>query len=101
MIQLILTEEQQRILDQSVEPVRVVDRTGRLLVSVSVEVTEEELAEAHRIAAGFDDLTGTSHGLSEVDLNRIAQSSRQLEPGAPTLREVIDRLKNQKTAVTR
>ncbi len=95
MIQLILTEEQQRLLDQSIVPVQVVDRTGRLLASVAVEVSEEELAEAHRIAAEFDDLTGTSHGLSEADLNRIAQSSRDYRPGNPTMRELIDRLSRQ------
>lgn len=32
MIQLILTEEQQRILDPSAEPVVVLDRSGRLVV---------------------------------------------------------------------
>ena len=95
MIQLILTEEQQRLLDQSIVPVQVVDRTGRLLASVAVEVSEEELAEAHRIAAEFDDLTGTSHGLSEADLNRIAQSSRDYRPVNPTMRELIDRLSRQ------
>ncbi len=92
MIQIILTEEQQRLLDQSIVPVQVVDRTGRLLASVAVDVSEEELAEAHRIAAEFDDLTGTSHGLSDADLDRIAQSSRDFKPGDPTLRELIDRL---------
>lgn len=95
MIQLILTEEQQRLLDQSIVPVQVVDRTGRLLASVAVEVSEEELAEAHRIAAEFDDLTGTSHGLSDVELDRIAQSSRDYRPGNPTMRELIDRLSRQ------
>ena len=95
MTQLILTEEQLRILDLSVEPVQVMDRTGRLLVSVPVDVSEEELAEAHRIAAEFDDLTGTSHGLSEADLNRIAQSSRDYRPVNPTMRELIDRLSRQ------
>lgn len=101
MIQLILTEEQQRLLDQSNEPVQVVDRTGRLLASVPVEASEEELAEAHQIAAEFDDLTGTSHGLSDADLDRIAQSSREFKPGDRTLRVLIDQLKNQTTVSAR
>ncbi len=99
MIQLILTEEQQHILDPSAEP--VLDRSGRLLVFVAFEVSEAEVAEAQRMAAKYDDLTGTDHGLSDEDLARIAQSSRNLPADAPTLREVIDRLKTQETAVAK
>ena len=95
MIQLILTEEQQRILDQSDELVQVVDRTGRLLVSVSIKATEAEIAEAHRVAAELDDLTGTDHELSAAVLDRIAEQSRNFRPAAVSLRELIDRLETQ------
>ncbi len=97
MMQLILTEEQQRILDESDEPVQVMDRTGRLLASVSIEATEAEIAEAHRIAKELDDLTGTDHGLSEADLDRIAEQSRNFRPAAVSLRELIDRLEAQES----
>lgn len=70
MIQLILTEEQQRLLDESREPVQIMSRSGGVLTTVG-------------------------HGLSEADLDRIAQDSRHFQPAAATLGELVDRLKTQ------
>ena len=70
MIQLILTEEQQRLLDESSEPVQILSRRGGILTTVG-------------------------HGLSDVDLDRIAQDSRDFHPAAATLSELVDRLKSQ------
>ena len=69
MSQLMITEEQQRILDESREPVEVVDRSGRLLTKLKI-----------------------SHGFSEAELDEAVQAARNFVP-AGTLRELLDRLK--------
>ena len=69
MSQLMSTEEQQRILDESREPVEVVDRSGRLLTKLKV-----------------------SHGFREAELDEAVQAAKNFVP-AGTLRELLDRLK--------
>ena len=55
MSQLMITEEQQRFLDESREAVDVVDRSGRLLTKLKVRhgFSESELDEAVRAAKNF------------------------------------------------
>ncbi len=69
MSQLMITEEQQRILDESSEPVEVVDRSGRLLTKLKI-----------------------SHGFSEAELDEAVEAAKNFVP-AGTLRELLDRLK--------
>ncbi len=69
MSQLMITEEQQRILDESQEPVDVVDRSGRLLAKLKVK-----------------------HGFSEVDLDEAVLAARNFVP-AGTLENLLERLK--------
>ena len=76
MIQLILTEEQQRLLDESREPVQIVSRSGGILTTVG-------------------------HGLTDADLDRIAQDSRDFHPAAATLSELVDRLKSQEALLAK
>ena len=76
MIQLILTEEQQRLLDESSEPVQIMSRNGGVLTTVG-------------------------HGLTDADLDRIAQDSRDFHPAAATLSELVDRLKSQEALLAR
>ena len=45
MIQMILTEEQQRLLTEAVEPVEIVDRSGRHLATVQEGWTDAEVIE--------------------------------------------------------
>lgn len=45
MIQLILTEEQQRVLAEAHEPVEIVDRSGRHLTTVKQGWTDAEVIE--------------------------------------------------------
>lgn len=93
MIQIMLTPEQQRLFDESTESVQIVDLNGRILTRFETGVTEEEIAEAQRIAASFDDLRGTEHGLSAEDLDRIAGQSQNFRPATESIRELLDRLK--------
>ena len=54
MIQMILTEEQQRLLTESREPVEIVDRSGRRLTTVKQGWTDAEVIEVltHSRASG-------------------------------------------------
>ncbi len=54
MIQMILTEEQQRLLTESHEPVEIVDRAGRRLTTVKQGWTDAEVIEVltHSRASG-------------------------------------------------
>lgn len=45
MIQMILTEEQQRLLNETHEPVEIVDRSGRHLTTVKEGWTDAEVIE--------------------------------------------------------
>ncbi len=45
MIQMILTEEQQRLLTETREPVEIVDRSGRHLTTVKEGWTDAEVIE--------------------------------------------------------
>lgn len=76
MIQLILTEDQQRLLDESREPVQIMSRSGGVLTTVG-------------------------HGLSDADLRRIAQDSLQFHPAAATLTELVDRLKTSEALLAK
>lgn len=76
MIQLILTEEQQRLLDESSEPVQILSRRGGVLTTVG-------------------------HGLSHDDLDHIAQDSLHFQPAAATLNELVDRLQSQEALLAR
>lgn len=95
MIQIILTREQQRLIDNSTEPVEIVDLNGRVLTSFETGVSEEELSVAQCIAASFDDVPGAEHGLSTASLARIDAESRHFRPAAESTRELLDRLKSQ------
>ena len=53
MTQLMMTDEQQRLLDESRDIIEIVDRTGRLLASVIPGFTESELDEAAAAAREF------------------------------------------------
>ncbi len=46
MIQIALTPDQQRQLDQSVEPVEIVDQHGRVITRVQDGWTDAEVADA-------------------------------------------------------
>ncbi len=69
MSQLMITEEQQRFLDESREPVDVVDRSGRLLTKLKVR-----------------------HGFSESQLDEAVQVAKNFVP-AGTLEALLQRLK--------
>ena len=68
MSRLMITEEQQRFLDDSSEPVEIVDRSGRLLTKVKFPI-----------------------GFSAVELDEAAQAARSFVPSG-TLRGLLDRL---------
>jgi hypothetical protein len=70
MIQIILTEQQQRLLDESSEPVQIMDRSGVVLTTVG-------------------------HGFTEAELDRIAEEARHFQPAAASLRELLDRFQSQ------
>lgn len=53
MSQLMITEEQQRFLDESKEPVEIVDRTGRVLTCVVHGFSRQELEETVMAAKNF------------------------------------------------
>lgn len=67
MIQLVLTEEQQRLLADSKEPVEIVGRSGEVLTTVV-------------------------HGFTESELREAADEAENFVP-VGTLRELLDRLK--------
>ncbi len=50
MSQIIVDDEQAKLIAQSKEPVQVRDRSGRVLGYVSHGFTEEDIAEARRLA---------------------------------------------------
>lgn len=62
MTQLMMTDEQQRLLDESRDIVEIVDRTGRLLTRVIGGFTESELDEAAVAAREFQSV-GTLQSL--------------------------------------
>ncbi len=68
MIQLVLTEEQQRLISESTEPVEIVGPSGRVLATVL-------------------------HGYTESELREVAEEARSFTP-VGTLRELLDRLKS-------
>ena len=68
MSQLMITEDQQRFLNESSEPVEIVDRTGRVLTRVV-------------------------HGFSQCELDEAVRSRETFVP-VGTLREAIDTLKS-------
>lgn len=45
MIQMILTEEQQRILAEAKEPVEIVDRDGRHLTTIQNRMSDTQVSE--------------------------------------------------------
>jgi predicted HAD superfamily phosphohydrolase len=67
MIQLVLTEEQQRFIAESKEPVEIVGRSGQVLTTVI-------------------------HGYTESELREVAEAAKNFVPSG-TLRELLDRLK--------
>ncbi len=67
MIQLVLTEDQQRLIAESKEPVEIVGRAGRVLTTVI-------------------------HGYTESELREVADEARNFVP-VGTLRDLLDRLK--------
>lgn len=67
MIQLVLTEDQQRLIAESKEPVEIVGRSGQVLTTVV-------------------------HGYTESELREVAEAARNFVPSG-TLRELLDRLK--------
>ena len=67
MIQLLLTEEQQRVINEAIEPVEIVDRSGRVF-------------------------TTTTHGFTAMEMHAIAKEGKNFRPQG-TLRELLDRLK--------
>ena len=66
MIQLMLTEEQHRVIDESSEPVPIVDLSGRVFATAM-------------------------HGFTESEMKAIAEDARNFQPMG-TLREHLDRL---------
>ena len=75
MSQLMITEEQQRFLDESREPVEIVDRSGRLLTKLKV-----------------------SHGFSDAELDEAVRAARNFVHSG-TLRELLDRYKATSVSV--
>ena len=69
MSQLMITEEQQRFLDESSEPVEIVDRSGQLLTKLKVR-----------------------HGFSKSELDEAVLAAKNFVP-AGTLEALLDRLK--------
>ena len=76
MIQLILTEQQQRLLDESCEPVQIVDRSGAVLTTVG-------------------------HGFTDAELDRIAEEARHFQPAASSLRELLDRFQTPESQLAK
>lgn len=68
MIQMILTEEQQRLLSEAVEPVEIVDRSGRHLTTVKEGWTDAEVIDVltrSRASGDGGTLTELVHRLKE------------------------------------
>lgn len=76
MIQLILTEEQQRLLDQSSEPVQILDRSGRVLSKIGSWFSEAEIATAKKRSENFQP-AGTFGDLLEKLRGQVADDSSQ------------------------
>ncbi len=68
MIQLVLTEDQQRLIAESTEPVEIIGPSGRVLTTVL-------------------------HGYAESELREFADEARGFTP-VGTLRELLDRMKS-------
>lgn len=71
MSQLMITEEQQRFLDESREPVEIVDRAGRVLTRLVHGFNEHELDEAVAATTNF-----VSVGELRETLDRLKSRSR-------------------------
>ena len=95
MIQIILTPEQQRLIDESAESVQIVDRHGQIWLPENSFVTEAEIAVASQLVAQFDNLDGIEHGLSLSDLERFSQQSRNAPSAATTLGEQLGHLREK------
>ena len=68
MIQMILTEEQQRLLSEAVEPVEIVDRSGHHLTTVKEGWTDAEVIDVltrSRASGDGGTLTELVHRLKE------------------------------------
>lgn len=68
MIQMILTEEQQRLLSEAVEPVEIVDRSGCHLTTVKEGWTDAEVIDVltrSRASGDGGTLTELVHRLKE------------------------------------